>query len=84
MQDQDDCLGVFEAYSDYFMQRPALDVLDIDSYGPAQWYIRNLGGLPLEIRRAGNSPSELPADQKVYAMNNLSLLAYLEQEVSLP
>lgn len=84
VQDQDDCLGVFEAYSNYFMGRPALDVLDIDSYGPAQWYVRNLGGLPLEIRRAGNSPSELPADQKVYAMSNLSLPAYLEQEVSLP
>lgn len=84
VQDQDGCLGVFEAYSDYFMCRPALDVLDIDSYGPTQWYIRNLGDLPLEIRRAGGSPSELPADHKVYAMNNLSLPAYLEQEVSLP
>lgn len=84
VQDQDDCLGVFEAYSSYFMHRPALDVLDIDSYGPTQWYVRNLGNAPLEIRRAGNSPSELSADQKVYAMSNLSLPAYLEQEVSLP
>lgn len=84
VRDQDDCLGLFEAYSSYFMCRPALDVLDIDSYGPAQWYVRNLSRLPLEIRRAGNSLSELPADHKVYAISNLSLPAYLEQEVSLP
>lgn len=84
VQYQDDCLGVFEAYSKYFMGRPALDVLDVDSYGPAQWYVRNLGGEALKILWAGKNPSEAPADQRVYPLGNLAYPTYLEQEVPLP
>lgn len=77
-------MGVFEAYSKYFMGRPALDVLDVDSYGPAQWYVRNLDSAALKILWAGKNPSEVPADQRVYPLGNLAYPTYLEQEVPLP
>lgn len=68
---QDDCLGVFEAYSSYFMGRSALEVLDIDSYGPAQWHIRNMGSVPVSLRRAGRKCADVPADRAVYSLNDL-------------
>lgn len=80
---QDDCLGVFEAYSSYFMGRSALEVLDIDSYGPARWHIRNMGGVPVSLRRAGKKCADVPADRAVYPLNDLLSHVDFEQEGSL-
>ena len=84
VQHRDDCLGVFQAYSSYFMGRSALEVLDIDSYGPAQWYIRNLDSAPLTLRRAGGEAASVPADRTVYPLEDLLSRTQFEQEVSLP
>ncbi len=81
VQHRDDCLGVFEAYSSYFMGRFALEVLDIDSYGPAHWYIRNLDNVPLALCWAGGVAASVPADQAVYAMREL-INRHMGQEVT--
>lgn len=84
VQYRDDCLGIFQAYSSYFMGRSSLEVLDIDSYGPAQWYIRNLDSAPLALCRAGSGAASVPADRTVYPLEDLLSHTQFEQEVSLP
>lgn len=83
VQYQDECLGVFEAYSSYFMGRSALEILDMDSYGPAQWYIRNLDSTPLALRKDGNEAASVPADRTVYDLRALLSPAPFEQEVQM-
>lgn len=68
---QDDCLGVFDSYSSYFLERPALEVLDIDGYGPTQWYVRNVGKWPLELRAAGHDGWMVPPDRDIHPLETL-------------
>lgn len=67
----DDCLGVVESYSDYFLERPKLEFLDIDSYGPSQWHIRNKGKTPLSLCRHDRRGAVAPADGQVYRLDAL-------------
>lgn len=67
----DDCLGVLESYSDYFLEAPGLTFLDISSYGPSQWYVRNKGGTPLSLRWPDGRTAEAPADGQVYRLEAL-------------
>lgn len=67
----DDCLGVVESYSDYFLGEPKLEFLDIDSYGPSQWHIRNKGQTPLSLRSHDGRGAVAPADGQVYRLDTL-------------
>lgn len=67
----DDCLGVLESYSDYFLDAPKLEFLDIDTYGPSEWYIRNRDRTPLPLAWPGGGTVEAPADGQVYCLKTL-------------
>lgn len=68
----DDCLGVVESYSDYFLGAPKLEFLDIDSYGPGQWYARNKGNTPFSLIWSDGRTAEVPADRQVYRLEALA------------
>lgn len=68
----DDCLGVMESYSDYFLGAPKLEFLDIDSYGPSQWYVRNKGKAPILLAWSDGRTAEVPADGQVYRLKALT------------
>lgn len=68
----DDCLGVVESYSDYFLRAPKLEFLDIDSYGPSRWYIRNKGKAPVLLAWSDGRTAEAPADGQVYRLETLT------------
>lgn len=67
----DDCLGVVESYSDYFLELPKLEFLDIDSYGPSRWYVRNKGQTPLSLRWQNGRSAIVPADGQVFQLDAL-------------
>ena len=67
----DDCLGVVESSSAFFLESPRLEFLDIDSYGPSQWHVRNKGDAPLSLRWPGGRTAEVPADGQVYRLEAL-------------
>ena len=69
----DDCLGVVESYSDYFLGEPKLEFLDIDSYGTSQWYVRNKGKAPFSLIWPNGRTVEVPADRQVYRLEDLSV-----------
>lgn len=68
----DDCLGVVESYSDYFLGTPKLEFLDIDSYGPSKWYVRNKGNSPFFLSWTNVKTAEVPADGQVYRLETLT------------
>lgn len=68
----DDCLGVVESSSAFFLESPRLEFLDIDSYGPSQWHVRNKGDAPLSLRWPGGRTAEVPADGQVYRLEALT------------
>lgn len=68
----DDCLGVVESYSALFPGEPKLEFLDIDSYGPSQWYVRNKGEVPFSLLWSNGRTAELPADRQVYCLEALT------------
>lgn len=67
----DDCLGVVESHSDYFLRGPKLEFLDVDSYGPSQWYVRNKGKDPLPLSWPDGRRVDAPADGQVYRLEDL-------------
>lgn len=68
----DDCQAVVESYSDYFLGRPKLEFLDISSYGPSQWYIRNKGNAPFSLIWPDGRTAKAPADGQVYRLEALA------------
>lgn len=68
----DDCLGVVESYSDYFLGKPKLEFLDIKSYGPSLWYARNKGSAPFSLVWPDDRTAEVPADGRVYRLETLT------------
>lgn len=72
----DDCLGVLESYSDYFLSLPRLALLDIDGYGSEQWYVRNKGKEPLPLSGPKGRTVDVPADGQIYSVEELG--AYRE------
>ena len=67
----DDCLGVLISYSSYFLNRPQLELLDTESYGPTLWYLRNRGETACRLLSPGGRQSEVPADGQVYRLEAL-------------
>lgn len=67
----DDCLGVLESHSDYFLERPRLELLDIDGYGPSQWFVRNKGESSLPLTTSKGRMVNVPADGKIYSIEEL-------------
>lgn len=74
----DDCLGVLESYSDYFLERPRLEFLDIETYGPSQWFVRNKGTTVLTLTWPDGRAADVPADGQVYRLETLT--AYKKEE----
>lgn len=74
----DDCLGVLESHSDYFLGRPRLEFLDVDGYGVGQWFIRNQGEAPIPLTGPKGQTSEAPADGEIYHVRTLD--AYWREE----
>lgn len=68
----DDCLGVLGSYSGYFLERPQLEFLDIESYGPTRWFVRNRGDAPLPLRWPDGRVADVPADGRVYRLEALT------------
>lgn len=73
----DDCLGVLESHSDYFLELPRLEFLDIDGYGPGQWFVRNKGKSSLPLTTPKGRTVNVPADGKTYGIEELD--AYREE-----
>lgn len=73
----DDCLGVLESHSDYFLKRPRLGFLDIDGYGPSQWFVRNKGKASLPLTGPKGRTVDVPADGHIYSIEELD--AYREE-----
>jgi len=67
----DDCLGVLESYSDYFLQRPGLTLLDIGSYGPSRWFFRNKRTEPFPVTWTDGQCARIPPDGAVYSLEAL-------------
>lgn len=67
----DDCLGVLESYSEYFLEQPRLDLLDIDGYG-SNWLVRNKGKAPLPLTWPDGRRADVPADGQVYRIEKLN------------
>ena len=67
----DDCLGVLESYSGYFLERPQLELLDTGSYGPTQWFVRNRGNAALTLRWPNDRAANVPADGNIYRLETL-------------
>lgn len=74
----DDCLGVLESHSDYFLGQPRLEFLDVDGYGVGQWFIRNQGEAPIPLTGPKGQTSEAPADGEIYNVRTLD--AYWREE----
>ncbi len=68
----DDCMGVVESYSDYFLGKPKLEFLSIKSYGPSLWYARNKGSAPFSLVWPDGRTAEAPADGRVYRLETLA------------
>lgn len=73
----DDCLGVLESYSDYFLGRPGLALVDMVGYGPTQWFVRNKGEKPLPLTGPKGWTVDVPADGQIYSVEELG--AYTEE-----
>lgn len=69
----DDHLGVVESYSDYFLGEPKLEFLDIDSYGPSRWYVRNKGSVPFSLNWPDGRTAEVPANGQAYRLETLTV-----------
>lgn len=67
----DDCLGVLESFSNYFLEQPRLDFLDIDGYGSSQWFVRNKGAAPLPLTWPDGRKADIPADGQIYRVEDL-------------
>lgn len=67
----DDCLGVLESFSDYFLERPGLELIDLDGYGVNEWFVRNKGAVSLPLTWHGRK-ADVPADGEIYRIENLS------------
>lgn len=67
----DDCLGVLESHSDYFLELPRLEFLDVDGYGSSQWFVRNQGKAPLPLTGPKGRTAEVPADGRIYSVEKL-------------
>ena len=67
----DDCHGVLELRSSYYLSRPGLILLDIDGYGQSMWYVRNKGEDPLPLIWPSGVKADVPPDGFVYAMEDL-------------
>lgn len=88
----DDCMGVVESYSDYFLGKPQLEFLDIESYGPSLWYARNKGSAPFSLVWPDGRTAEAPADGRVYRLETrlhrerggklMTYNSYTKQELS--
>ncbi len=74
----DDCLGVLESCSGYFLDQPRLELLDIKGYGVSRWFVRNKGKTPLPLTGPGGRTAEVPADNQIYSIEELG--AYGEEE----
>lgn len=68
----DDCLGVLSSYSHYFLERPQLEILDISSYGPSLWFVRNRGESPLSLIWPDRGRHGVPADGRIYSFAALA------------
>lgn len=68
----DDCLGVLESHSDWFLGQPRLDILDIATYGSSRWFVRNKGEAPLPLIWPDGGTADVPADGQIYSVEKLS------------
>lgn len=66
----DDRLGVLESHSD-FLGQPRLEVLDIATYGPSRWFVRNKGEAPLPLVWPDGRTADIPADGQIYSVEEL-------------
>lgn len=66
----DDCLGVLESHGQ-FLGQPQLELLDIESYGPSQWFARNKGKASLPLAWPDGRTADVPADGAVYRLETL-------------
>lgn len=73
----DDCLGVLESYSSYFLERPGLAFMDIEGYGPTRWFVRNKGKKPLPLTGPKGWTVDVPADGQIHSIEELG--AYTEE-----
>lgn len=64
----DDCLGVLEAAGGDHVP-VLLAPLDLQSYGPSRWFVRNRNTAPIPLDRPGGGP--IPADGCVYSLEAL-------------
>lgn len=71
----DDCLGVLEPHSDYFLGQPKLELLDTESYGPNRWFVRNKGEAPLALAWPDGRTADVPADGRIYGLEALTAYA---------
>lgn len=68
----DDCLGVLEPHSSYFLRQPKLVLLDTETYGPSRWLVRNSGKEPLPLVWPGGRTADVPPDGQVYRLEALA------------
>lgn len=68
----DDCLGLVESYSKIFLRNFRLEFLDLESYGPGEWFVRNKGGEPLALRLPDGREAQAPADGRIYRLESLA------------
>lgn len=67
----DDCLGVVESYSDYYLERPRLELLDT-AYGSDHWFVRNKGEKALALTWPDGRAADVPADGQIYRLETLA------------
>lgn len=68
----DDFLGMLEVCSDW-LGSPGVEIADISSFGPSEWYVRNSGRAPAGLREYGAEGWKvmIPPDKQVYSVEKL-------------